>query len=107
MRNETKVANAFLISLLICASFIYLHWFGFLNFNRPPIKVGTCAVFDEEFPDMSAVIKIENIGKTRVQVSYLCSYTKTKSLYAKDMSMIRKYYVEVPCECKEGNQWTK
>jgi hypothetical protein len=107
MLRETKVATAFLISLLILAFFIYLHWNGFLNSTRPPLKVGTCAVFDEEFPDMTSVIRIETIGKTRVLVSYVCTYARTKGLYAKDMSMIRRYYVEVPCECKEDNQWTK
>ena len=101
MRNETKVATAFLISLLICASIVYLHWNGFLNYNRPPIKVGTCIAYDEEFTDMSAVQRIERVGKTQVQVSFVCSYQITKLLHAKDISTVRKNFIEVPCECKE------
>jgi hypothetical protein len=101
MSIESKVLTGTAIVLFLVAAIGYLHWHGFLNPNRPPIKVGTCAVFDEEFPDMKSVIKIENIGKTRVQVSSACTSAGTKVLFAKDMSMIRKYYIEVPCECKE------
>jgi len=101
MSKEAKVIYAFLIVSLALTTLIYLHWNGFFNFSRPPIKVGTCIAYDEEFPDMAAVQRIERVGKTQVQVSFVCSYKITKAVYAKDINMVRRSYIEVPCECKE------
>jgi hypothetical protein len=102
MGKEAKVIYAFLIVSLALTTLVYLHWNGFFNFNRPPIKVGVCAVLDEEFPDMTAIVKIERVGKTQLQISYFCSYARTKTLFNKDISMLRRYYIETPCECKEA-----
>jgi hypothetical protein len=102
MTKESKgIIIALLVVVLPIFTFFYLHWNGFLNPNPPPMKVGTCMTYEEEFLDMSAVQRIERVGKTQVQVSYICSYAITKALYTKDKSLIRRYYVEVPCECKE------
>jgi len=101
MTKESKAAIVLLSILSAIAIFIYLHWNGLLNPNAPPMKVGTCMTYDEEFLDMSSVQRIERVGKTQIQVSYVCSYAITKALYTKNKSLIRRYYVEVPCECKE------
>jgi len=101
MDREAKAIIAFLVVSLVVTTFVYLHWNGYFNFARPPIKVGTCMTYDEEFPDMSAVQRIERVGKTQIQVSFVCSYKITKAVYAKDISMVRRSYIEVPCECKE------
>jgi hypothetical protein len=101
MTKEAKVLTAFLIASLALIILTYLHWNGFFNFARPTIKVGTCIIQDEEFPDMSAVFRIERVGKTQVQVAFVCSYERTKLLFTRDISTVRRFYIETPCECKE------